>query len=147
MSDITLEELTQNFNEIVSSLTHFRSAISQLQTKIRTLEKSSKKHIKTLEREVQKRKGKGKREPSGFAKPTRISNELCDFMNEKYGKEMARTEVTKYIIHYIRKNDLQGKENRKKIYPDNKLKTLLGIGDEDELTYFNLQGYMNKHFI
>lgn len=146
MSEV-LEELTIGFHDIVTTLSNFRGAISQLQNQIRTLEKTSKKHIKTLERELSKRKVKGKREPSGFAKPTKISNELCDFMNEKYGKEMARTEVTKYIIHYIRKNDLQGKENRKVIHPDMKLRSLLGLNEEDELTYFNLQGYMNKHFI
>ena len=146
MSEV-LEELTLGFHDIVTSLTNFRCAITQLQNQIRTLEKTSKKHIKTMERELSKRKVKGKREPSGFAKPTKISDELCDFMNEKYGKEMARTDVTKYIIHYIRKNDLQGKENRKVIHPDNKLRTLLGLNEEDELTYFNLQGYMNKHFI
>ena len=28
-----------------------------------------------------------------------------------------------------------------------KLKSLLGINDDEELTYFTIQKYMNKHFI
>ena len=32
------------------------------------------------------------------------------------------------------------------IRPDESLKKLLGIEDGEEVTYFNLQKYMNKHF-
>jgi chromatin remodeling complex protein RSC6 len=38
-------------------------------------------------------------------------------------------------------------EKKNIITPDGKLKLLLGISDEDKLTYFNLQRYMNKHFL
>ena len=61
---------------------------------------------------------------------------------------MARTEVTKSVVAYIKENCLQPNSEKKNIItPDDKLKSLLGISDEDKLTYFNLQKYMNKHFI
>ena len=60
---------------------------------------------------------------------------------------MARTEVTRYIIEYIKKEELQNKEDRRKIEADVKLKKLLEITEKEELTYFNLQKYMNKHFV
>ena len=59
---------------------------------------------------------------------------------------MARTEVTKYLTQYIKNNSLQDQENRRKIVPDAKLKTLLNVKDSDEVTYFNLQKYMKVHF-
>ena len=59
-----------------------------------------------------------KRKPSGFAKPTVISDELCFFLGKPNGTEMARTEVTKYITQYIKENNLQSVENKKKIIPD-----------------------------
>ena len=59
----------------------------------------------------------------------------------------ARTEVTRYIIEYIKKEELQNKEDRRKIMPDMKLMKLLEIPEKEELTYFNLQKYMNKHFV
>lgn len=68
-------------------------------------------------------------------------------MNKSEGTEIARTEVTKTLIQYVKKNNLVNIHNKKIIYPDNKLKTLLGIEDDKELTYFNIQKYMNKHFI
>ena len=59
---------------------------------------------------------------------------------------MARTEVTRDINKYIRTNNLQDKENGRKIIPDSKLATLLKLNETDELTYFNLQRYMSPHF-
>jgi chromatin remodeling complex protein RSC6 len=59
---------------------------------------------------------------------------------------MARTDVTREINKYIRTNNLQDKENGRKINPDKKLTSLLKLKKGDELTYFNLQRYMSPHF-
>ena len=68
-------------------------------------------------------------------------------MNKTEGSEVARTDVTKALIHYIEENKLQNTTNKKIINPDEKLKNLLGIEDPNTvLTYFNIQQYMNKHF-
>ena len=87
-----------------------------------------------------------KREPSGFAKPSLISTELCSFLGKPQGTEMARTEVTKYLTQYIKEHKLQDEANRRKILPDAPLKQLLNVGTGDEVTYFNLQKYMKVHF-
>jgi chromatin remodeling complex protein RSC6 len=68
-------------------------------------------------------------------------------MKRTEGTEIARTEVTKSLIEYIKENKLENKTNSKIIIPDDKLKFLLGIEDGQELTYFNIQKYMTKHFI
>ena len=78
---------------------------------------------------------KGSRKPSGFAKPTKISNELCEFMGKEVGTELARTEVTQYVIQYITDRKLQNPNNRKAIIPDDPLKELLGVTEDDEVTY------------
>ena len=106
-----------------------------------------KKQFNSLKKESNKNKNKGNRKPSGFAKPTKVTKELCNFLNKKEGTEIARTEVTRFLSTYIRLNNLQNKDNKKIILPDQKLKFLLGIIDNEELTYFNLQKYMNKHFL
>ena len=104
------------------------------------------KEFKTLNKEVEKNKLKGNRKPSGFAKPTQVSTELCNFMKKDIGTEIARTEVTQYIIQYIKDNELQNPINKKIIKPNIELKELLGVSDDDEITFFTLQKYMNKHF-
>jgi upstream activation factor subunit UAF30 len=121
--------------------------IASLKTEYRALEKKWTKELKASQKLNTKRKRKaGNRAPSGFVKPTRISDELAKFLDKPSGTEMARTEVTRDINKYIRTNTLQDKENGRKINPDTKLATLLKLNKTDELTYFNLQRYMSPHF-
>lgn len=141
-----LQDILPQFKEVMNNLTQFRSHITILQNQVKSLEKTTKKHVKQLEKEVSKRRRPNKK-PSGFAQPAKISDVLCSFMEQPCGTEIARTEVTKYMISYIKKNKLQNEENKRFINPDEKLRGLLGLGEGDELTYFNLQSYMNKHFI
>ena len=140
-------QIGEEFAVVLSTLTGFRQQITMLQNHIRGLEKNVKRKMKALQREAKKNRNKGNRKPSGFAVPTPISAELCDFMKRPHGSEVARTEVTQYIIHYIKKHDLQFPQNRKVIKPDKSLKTLLGVPINEEVTYFNLQRFMNRHFV
>jgi len=139
--------IKEQFSNVLSTLSAFRQNVTGMQNQIRALEKVVKKQMKTLQKEARKSKNKGNRKPSGFAVPSKISNELCEFMGKPTGTKVARTEVTKYIIDYIDKNGLKKSDNRKFINPDDKLSSLLNVSDKDELTYFNIQRYMNKHFV
>lgn len=141
------DQISLQFDGIVQTLATFRQSITALQTQIRGLEKCVRKEIRTLRKEATKNRNKGNRKPSGFAKPSKVSDELCMFMNKEKGTEIARTEVTQFLIKYINDNSLQFAENKKVIIPDVTLKKLLGVKDGEEVTYFNLQGLMNKHFI
>jgi chromatin remodeling complex protein RSC6 len=140
-------EIKDEFSGVLTTLSAFRQQITMLQNQVRGLEKHVNKKMKTLQREAKKNKNKGNRKPSGFAVPTKITDQLCEFMNKEKGTMVARTEVTQYIIEYIRQNALQKDGNRKFIKPDVKLATLLDVKDDDEVTYFNIQRYMNKHFV
>lgn len=139
-----VEKIFNRFDEILNTLTLYKNNISALINDVKTLEKETKKELKGMKREIQKRKSNKK--PSGFATPTRISKELCEFMNVDEGTKKARTEVTQYLINYINDNDLQNLTNRRQINPDEKLKSLLALEESDKVDYFNLQKYMNKHF-
>jgi len=141
------DEVCEQFSGVLSTLSSFRSQITMLQNQVRALEKTVGKQMRTYARESKKNKNKGNRKPSGFAVPTKISDELCLFMQKPKGSTAARTEVTQYIIKYIKDNDLQWIENRKIIKPNDDLKILLNIKENDEVTYFNIQRFMNKHFI
>jgi len=133
--------------EFLAKLQQLGVLISSLKAEYRTLEKKWSRELKTAQKQSSKRKRKaGNRAPSGFVKPTRISDELAKFLEKPSGSEMARTEVTRDINKYIRTHNLQDKENGRKINPDTKLATLLKLKKTDELTYFNLQRYMSPHF-
>lgn len=133
--------------EFLTKLNELSATIATLKSEYRALEKKWARELKTAQKTNAKRKRKsGNRAPSGFVKPTRISDELAKFLEKPAGTEMARTDVTREINKYIRSNNLQDKENGRKINPDSKLSTLLKLKKTDELTYFNLQKYMSPHF-
>lgn len=139
--------LTEQSVEFLTKLQQLSNMISTLKSEYRTLEKKWSREVKNAQKLSIKRKRKsGNRAPSGFVKPTKISDELASFLGKEKGTEMARTEVTRDINKYIRNHNLQDKENGRKINPDSKLAALLKLKKSDELTYFNLQRYMSPHF-
>ena len=139
--------VTEQSVEFLAKLQQLGVMISSLKNEYRGLEKKWTRELKIAQKQGCKRKRKaGNRAPSGFVKPTRISDELAIFLEKSAGSEMARTEVTRDINKYIRTNKLQDESNGRKIIPDAKLSALLKLGKDDELTYFNLQRFMSPHF-
>ena len=139
--------VTEQSVEFLAKLQQLGVMISSLKNEYRGLEKKWTRELKAAQKQGCKRKRKaGNRAPSGFVKPTRISDELAIFLEKSAGSEMARTEVTRDINKYIRTNKLQDESNGRKIIPDAKLSALLKLGKDDELTYFNLQRFMSPHF-
>jgi chromatin remodeling complex protein RSC6 len=142
------EELLSQFDTIYHTLSLFKMQMTNVQKMVKSLEKDVKKELKNTN---SKKTGlpKKKREPSGFAKPTKISDELCEFMDVPIGSEIARTEVTKALVNYVKEHNLVQSNT---IIPDEKLNRLLGepevfMSQNITLNYFNIQKYMNKHFI
>jgi chromatin remodeling complex protein RSC6 len=139
--------IASQFASITSKLQQVVAFTATLRSELRALERHAVREIRTAQKaSAKKRRKVGNRAPSGFVKPTLISKELSDFLGKSDGAEMARTEVTREINAYIRNNNLQDKENGRRINPDAKLKSLLKLKKGEELTYFNLQRYMSPHF-
>jgi len=145
--DGTDQVLTDSFGGFLQKLMALAAQMNVLKTEFRQLEKKAVRELKSAQKVNAKRKRKtGNRSPSGFVKPTLISDELAKFLQKPSGTEMARTEVTREINTYIRAHNLQDKTNGRKINPDQQLAALLKLQSGDELTYFNLQRYMSPHF-
>ena len=141
------EEIFNDFKDICVELKTLQKKLTCIMNKVKDVENRCKKREKTLMKVIDKSKNKGNRKPSGFAVPTKISPKLCNFMGVEEGTKLARTEVTKYISNYRKENKLQATENKRIILPDKTLETLLGVENNDKVTYFTLQKYMNVHFI
>lgn len=130
-----------------AKLHQITSLLSSVKTDYKQLEKMVARELKNAHKSSRRKKSSGNRQPSGFVKPTLISDELAHFLNKSVGTEMARTDVSKEINAYIRAQNLQDKTNGRRIIADAKLARLLKLGSTDELTYFNLQRYMKHHFV
>lgn len=139
--------LTAKLSEFSAKLQQMVGLFSTVKNDFKTLEKAVSREMKIAQKaSSKKRRNVGNRKPSGFIKPTRISDELAGFLGKTVGTEMARTEVSKEINAYIHAHSLQDKSNGRIIHADAKLSKLLKLDKEDELTYFNLQRYMKHHF-
>lgn len=141
------DDLSHSYADCITKLSATRQQLSALILDVRTLQKRSERELKAVQKMGNKRKQRNAtRAPSGFVKPTLISDQLADFLSKPKGTLIARTDVTREINAYIRANKLQDPANGRKINPDAKLKKLLTLKPTDELTYFNLQRYMSQHF-
>jgi chromatin remodeling complex protein RSC6 len=84
--------------------------------------------------------------PSGFKKPTLVSDELAAFLGKEKGSSLSRHEVGQLVRSYAKENNLT---NGRFIVPDAKLGGLLKVPADKvaTLTYFSLQTYLKPHFI
>ena len=153
VAEVALDTTTSvsKLSEIEAKIQQVTGIIASLKGDVKVLSKSIAREQKLASKSSKvkgQRKVSATRKPSGFVKPTLISDELAKFLGKNVGTEMARTDVSKEINQYIRSNNLQDTQNGRKIHPDAKLSTLLNIQPSDEpLTYFNLQRFMKHHFV
>ena len=127
-----------------------RETVGALVAELKRLEK----RVARLQKEADKRRRRSKKPVEGeeakprklsiFEIPTGLSAELCSFLGRPAGSLESRSNVTKAITTYVKAHELKDKHT---IKPDAKLKALLGVAAEEVLTYFNLQKYLNKHYL
>ncbi len=76
---------------------------------------------------------------TGLKAPLTPSETLAKLVGNK---PMPRTEITKRVWDYIKKNDLQDKKNRRMINADENLKAICGVS---QFSMFDLPKAINKH--
>jgi chromatin remodeling complex protein RSC6 len=149
-AEVPQQTVGDEIKGMISSLNGLREVISTLHTQLKKLEKRVHREIK----DARKRKRRattvdanGEAKPvrlSIFEIPTRLSDDLCHFLGKPKGTEMSRSNVTKAVTTYIKEKNLKNKHD---IKPDAALKKLLSPPEGEPLTYFNLQKYLNKHYV
>jgi chromatin remodeling complex protein RSC6 len=88
-----------------------------------------------------KKKSAAKRKPNpAFMKPMSPDAALGAVVGSS---AMPRTEVTKKIWAYIKRNGLQDKKNRRMINADDKLKPV--FGGKSQVSMFEMTKLVNKH--
>lgn len=139
-----VETEKSKLTELIEAVTNLDKEFKAIKSLIKLVQKENDKKEKILKKE-RDRKEKARQSPSGFAKPTDISTEMCDFLKIPHGTLMSRTEVTKNINTYVSQNNLKDPVNGRIIRPDAVLKKLLRVKDNDEVTFFHMQKLLNPH--
>lgn len=147
-----LRSVSEQIADTVSELSKIRDGAAKLISTLKKLDKQQAREVKDARKRRKNKKvevtegGEVKpKKPNVFEKPHPISDSLCGFFGRPNGSQMSRAEVTSEIAAYIKKNGLQLKHE---ITPDAKLTALLGpMKTGDKLTYFNIQKYLNVHYL
>jgi upstream activation factor subunit UAF30 len=87
-----------------------------------------------------KAKGKKRKANAAFMKPMTPSALLAAVIGSS---AMPRTEVTKKIWGYIKRNSLQDKKNRRMINADDKLKSV--FGGKSQVSMFEMTKLVSRH--
>lgn len=146
---LSLAKLENNFNDFSDKLHAQKMYMDEVTKHYQHLQKETQKFIHKYKKICQKSQHLVSKK-NGFAKEVEISDDLCSFMNLPPKTRISRTQVTKFIMDYIKHHQLYNPLRKKQIVPDESLWKILGNEareNADNLTYFSLQKYMNKHFL
>jgi upstream activation factor subunit UAF30 len=102
---------------------------------------AKKKGAKKGARKAAKKKGGAKRKPNAaFMKPMQPDAALSAVVGTK---PIPRTEITKKLWQYIKRNGLQDSKERRMINADDKLKVV--FGGRGKVSMFEMTKLVSKH--
>ena len=145
----TYIEIDEHFDFLEKDLVKFKSEFTDFMVRFRKLRKDFRKYGKDTTKKGRKTNMDNnlmvpKRKPTGFQVAVNLSKELCDFLNVSEDTKLNCSEVSRRMNIYFTNNSLQEGVD---IKMDKKLKDLLKPGKDEQVTYFNLQKYLKKHYI
>jgi len=97
-------------------------------------------------------KGKKKAAPSnpnsGFKKKVPVSEKFQKFAGWGSDELHSRIDATKFICDYIKENNLQNPDDKRRIIPDDKLRKILACDKSvTDFRYCDIQTYMKDHYL
>lgn len=115
-----------------------KTVVKKVVAKAKAVEKKVAKKVAAVKKTVVK---KIKRTPNpAFMKPMQISDALAKIVGSK---PLPRTEVTKKLWEYIKKNKLQDAVNKRDINADENLKAV--FGGKSKVSMFEMTKLVNTH--
>ncbi len=115
-----------------------KKVVKKVVAKAKAAEKKVVKKVAAVKKTVIK---KVKRAPNpAFMKPMQISDALAKIVGSKL---LPRTEVTKKLWEYIKKNKLQDSVNKRDINADENLKAV--FEGKSKVSMFEMTKLVNKH--
>lgn len=122
-----------------------KSAKKKTASKSRSTKKTAKKGAakrtaKKSAKRTAKKKSSGRKPNAAFMAPVTPSAALSEVVGSK---PLPRTELTKKLWAYIKKNNLQDAKERRMINADDKLRAV--FGGRKQVSMFEMTKLVNKH--
>ena len=81
---------------------------------------------------------------NGFNKPLGVSDKLRTFLSLAADEKISRSQVTRKVNEYVEAKGLKAGQN---ISLDETLKDLLQVPEGVQVTFLNIQKYINPHYV
>ena len=117
--------------------------LTALQSEIKALRKDLRK-VKQLLEDPSGEKAKARATNNGFNKPLDVSDKMRAFLKLGAEDKVSRSQVTKLINEYVTEKGLKAGQQ---ITLDATLKDLLAPPEGTQITFLNIQKYINPHYI
>jgi chromatin remodeling complex protein RSC6 len=143
------EELDELIKSATGRADTMRRELALLTGELKVLKRLAARAVRAPRRRRAAEASDTERKPSGFARPSPLSDQLCAVLGIEKGTELPRTTVTRMICKIIKDNSINDAVNKRQIdlsKPQaHELKALLDPEPGATITYFNLQKYLKKH--
>ena len=133
MSEVS-STIDQQFKNLFDELTNINKKTKDVQDTIKILQKTcrnAEKQAKSLKKKV--------------PVPLNLSNDLQKFLGVSKGTKLTKAEVMKGVSDYIKTNNLQIEENRRKFKPNKQLHKVFGMCTKDSLTFVEINKHVSSH--
>lgn len=127
----------------MATLDSLAIALAELAKEQRALHKDVRKIRQHIEDPTGEKK-EARSKNNGFNKPQKVTAELRAFLGLGPDELISRSQVSNFVNKYLETHSLK---DGQKIKMDDKLKALLEVPEDVQLTFLNIQKYMNKHYI
>lgn len=117
--------------------------LTQLVSEIKALRRDLRR-VKQLLEDPTGEKTKTRATNNGFNKPLDVSEKLRAFLKLSPDEKISRSQVTKLVNQYVTEKNLKAGQN---ITMDATLKDLLNPPEGTQVTFLNIQRYINPHYI
>ena len=153
VSNVVVAQPAEELDDLIKSTTSrtetIRKELALLAGELKVLKRLAARAVRAPRRRRVPDASDAERKPSGFARPSPLSDQLCTVLGVDKGTEMPRTMVTRMICKIIKDNGINDSVNKRQIdlsKPQaHALKALLMPEPGATITYFNLQKYLKRH--
>ena len=128
------EILEQQFKNVSDELTSISKRTREIQDNFRILQKT----IRSAEKQVKQNKKKSQVK-------MHLSSSLEKFLSVDKGTLLTKAEVMKGVSEYIKSNNLQCEENKRRFRPNKQLHKIFGMNTKESLTFVEINKHVSSH--
>jgi len=144
-SDVSVLGLKTGVQYIVemATLDSLALDIAAVQKDLKALRKAVRKVLGDIEDPTGEKK-EARAKNNGFNKPQVVSPAMRSFLNLGPDEMISRSQVTKAVNAYVTEKDLKKGQN---ITLDSALQGLLSPPEGTQITFLNIQKFLNQHYV